>query len=64
MKKLFKFNKEKVKAICIGTMLAGFLFSSSNIYATELEAELSTEYLNWASSENRNLVDMPKTYGI
>lgn len=65
MKKLFKFNKEKVKAVCIGTMLAGVIFASSNVYAnTTLEAVLSNEYLEWSSSESKNVENMPRTYGV
>ena len=64
MKKLLKFNKERVKAICIGTILAGIIFTSSNSFAMQLEAEFSKDYLEWASSDTKNVYDMPRTYAI
>ena len=64
MKKLFKFNKEKVKAICLAMMLVCIVLTT-NAYATiELDVELSNEYLEWLNDENRNPDDMPRTYGV
>ena len=65
MKMIMKFNKEKVKLICLMLVLFSIVFTS-NVYATtiSLDVELTEEYLEWYSSEDKRIEDMPRTYGI
>ena len=65
MKRIMKFNKEKVKLICLVLVLFSIV-CTSNVYATtvSLDVELTDEYLEWYSSEDKRIEDMPRTYGV
>ena len=65
MKMIMKFNKEKVKLICLVLVLFSIV-CTSNVYATtvSLDVELTDEYLEWYSSEDKRIEDMPRTYGV
>ena len=64
MKKLFKFNKEKVMFKVATAVFAGVLCISANSFAVEFSAQLSDEYLKWYNSEDRDAEDMPRAYNI
>ena len=64
MKKLLKFNKEKVMFKVASAVFAGIICISANSFAVEFTAQLSDEYLKWYNSENRETEQMPRTYTV
>ena len=65
--KNFKFNKEKVKMVVVGTFLFGAIFSTSALASTnDIKLKTTEEFENWnnLTQKEKSQILMPETFSV
>ena len=65
--KNFKFNKEKVKMVVVGTFLFGAIFSTSALASTNhIKLKTTEEFENWnnLTQKEKSQILMPETFSV